>query len=79
MSAIELLHSTLCNALPHIHKKRLTSLCAAVQSACSGASICITELGRNLTSNAHTKHNIKRMDRLVGSRNLWPERKGIYR
>jgi hypothetical protein len=79
MSAIELLHTTLCNALPHIHKKRLTSLCAAVQSACSGASICITELGRNLTSNAHTKHNIKRMDRLVGSHNLWLEKNSIYR
>ena len=78
MSAIELLHNTLTKALPHIHKKRLTSLCSAVQSACSGASICITEMGRFLASNAHTKHNIKRMDRLIGNAHLAYERHEIY-
>jgi hypothetical protein len=78
MSAIELLHSTLSSALPHIHSKRLSSLCAAVQAACSGAAICITEMGRFLASNAHTKHNIKRMDRLIGNAHLGCERHEIY-
>lgn len=38
----------------------------------------ITGIGRHLCSPAHVKHNIKRIDRLVGNRHLLLERKKIY-
>ncbi len=39
----------------------------------------ITELGRNLPTKARTKHNIKRIDRLLGNRHLHKERLAVYR
>ena len=78
MSAFELLHIQLSNALPNMHLTRLTALCTAVVAGLSGAQMCITELGRFLTSSTHIKHNIKRMDRLMGNAHLYRERQTIY-
>ena len=58
MSAFELLHVQLANALPNMHLTRLTALCTAVVAGLSGAQMCITELGRFLISGTHIKHNI---------------------
>ncbi|WP_252360521.1 hypothetical protein, partial [Escherichia coli] len=37
-------------------------------------TLTLTELGRNLPTKARTKHNIKRIDRLLGNRHLHKER-----
>ena len=81
MKVVELLHKNLSNACPQIHNIRLTALISAVTSAISGQQLTVTGLGRNLKSNSKTdtKHDIKRMDRLVGNRHLHAERKNIYR
>lgn len=80
MKAIKLLHKNLLVACPDIHKVRLTALMAGVNSALREHQVTVTSLGRNLKSKSktHTKHDIKRMDRLVGNRHLHAERKDIY-
>ncbi len=81
MKAIELLHKNLSTACSDIHKIRLKSLIAAVTSTITGQELTVTALGRNLKehSKTHTKHDIKRMDRLIGNQHLHAERKDIYR
>lgn len=80
MKEVKLLHKSLSTACPNIHAVRLNALTAAVASSISGQQVTVTWLGRNLKtySNTDTKHDIKRMDRLIGNEHLHDERKGIY-
>lgn len=81
MKAIKLLHKNLSSACPKIHDIRLKALMAAVLSTIKGQQLTVTGLGRNLKSHSNTvtKHDIKRMDRLIGNHHLHAERKDIYR
>ena len=54
------------------------ALAAAVSALISGACLTVTALGRRLNSPARTKHNIKRMDRLMSNSHLHAERKRLY-
>lgn len=78
MHAISILHRTLCTCCPHIHARRLTSLCSAVQSAIAGSPLALSSLGRGLPGPASIKHNIKRVDRLLGNHALHGELPMIY-
>jgi len=80
MKAVKLLHKKLATACPDMHDIRLKSLIAGVTSASTEHQVTVTGLGRNLKScsKTHTKHDIKRMDRLIGNPHLHAERKGIY-
>jgi len=80
MKAIELLHEKLSTACPDMHDMRLKALIAGVTSALTEHQLTVTGLGRNLKSysKTHTKHDIKRMDRLIGNPYLHSERKEIY-
>ncbi len=53
---------------------------AGVNSALVNRQITVTGLGRNLKSysKTSTKHDIKRMDRLIGNKYLQQERPSIY-
>ncbi len=44
-----------------------------------GRRLTLTELGRSLPGPARVKHNIKRIDRLLGNPHLVAERMGLYR
>lgn len=81
MKATQLLHKNLSNACPDIHSVRLSALFAAVNSAITKQQVTVTALGRNLRSysKTDTKHDIKRMDRIVGNQHLHAERKIIYK
>lgn len=80
MKASQLLHKNLSTACPDIHNVRLTAVIAAVNSAITHHQVTVTGLGRNLKSysKTSTKHDIKRMDRIVGNPHLHSERKTIY-
>lgn len=80
MKAIKLLHKNLSTACPDIHEMRLKALMAGVSSALTEHQVTVTGLGRNLKSfsKTKTKHDIKRMDRLIGNKHLLVERKAIY-
>ncbi len=80
MKASKLLHKKLSTACPDMHDMRLKALIAGVTSALTEHQLTVTGLGRNLKSysKTHTKHDIKRMDRLIGNPHLHSERKEIY-
>ncbi|WP_198265403.1 IS4 family transposase [sulfur-oxidizing endosymbiont of Gigantopelta aegis] len=80
MKATQLLHKKLLSACPDMHKIRLKALIAGVNSAISEHQVTVTGLGRNLRahSKTKTKHDIKRMDRLIGNIHLHNERKDLY-
>jgi len=61
MKATQLLHKKLLSACPDIHKIRLKTLIAGVNSAISEHQVTVTGLGRNLRahSKTKTKHDIK--------------------
>ncbi|QSX35545.1 IS4 family transposase [Shewanella avicenniae] len=79
MRDVTILHDLLKNQCPKIHQKRLNSLMIAVQSLLEGQRLSLTELGRNITGRVAAKHNIKRIDRLLGNPALHQERLDIYR
>ncbi len=72
MKASELLHKKLSTACPDMHDMKLNTLIAGVTSALTEHQLTVTGLGRNLKSysKTHTKHDIKRMDRLIGNSHL---------
>jgi len=80
MKATQLLHKKLISACPDMHKIRLKALIAGVNSALSEHQVTVTGLGRNLRehSKTKTKHDIKRMDRLIGNKHLHNERKDLF-
>ena len=79
MRDVSILHEILKYQCPNIHKKRLASLMVAVKSLLDGQQLSLTELGRNISGNVAAKHNIKRIDRLLGNTSLYRERFDVYR
>jgi len=73
-----MVHRALASCCPHVHAKRLTCLCAAAQAAATGSYLSLSELGRGLSGPARIKHNIKRIDRLLGNAALHVELPQLY-
>lgn len=78
MHAVQLLHTHLQEACPEIHTKRLHTLIAAVCTLTRACCLTVTALGRALDSATSAKHNIKRIDRLVGNPHLLCECPRLY-
>jgi hypothetical protein len=78
MHALAIVQQLLRTRCPHIHAGRLTVILAAVSAAVRSRRLTLTELGRALLGPAHVKHNIKRIDRLLGNRHLAAERGDLY-
>ena len=51
----------------------------ATRSVLSGSDLTLTKLGRRLETNTSVKHAIKRVDRLLGNRQLHREKDDIYK
>lgn len=78
MHALSILHRILSARLPEIHAKRLASLLAAVEAVVSGSRLTLSDLGRGLSGPVAVKHNIKRIDRLLGNGSLHAETPKLY-
>ena len=78
MHALTILHRILYASLPEIHAKRLTCLLAAVEAVVSGSRLTLSDLGRGLSGSVAVKHNIKRIDRLLGNCSLHTEMPKLY-
>lgn len=61
------------------HATRAAALVRVVRALLTGGKLSLTHLGRSLDGGAHTKHQIKAVDRLLGNRHLHGELDGIYR
>lgn len=79
MHAVKLLHKQLQLACPFIHSKHLTALIDASQALSEDQHLSVTGIGRALNNRTTPKHNIKRIDRLVGNAFLQSERSAIYK
>jgi len=78
MQAVRFLHKAFSQALPNVHARRLTALMSGVAALLRGQRLTLTCLGRSLPSTAYVKHSIKRVDRLLGNRQLQLERPLFY-
>jgi hypothetical protein len=78
MHALTILHRILSASLPQIHAKRLTSLLAAVDAVVKGSRLTLSDMGRGLSGTVAVKHNIKRIDRLLGNSVLHTEMPRLY-
>jgi hypothetical protein len=61
------------------HAARAATITRVVRALLTGGKLSLTHLGRNLVGQAHVKHQIKAVDRLLGNAHLQRERDGIYR
>ena len=78
MHAVQLLHKHLQRACPTIHSKRLKALICATKTLSENHHLSITGIGRAMPGRTSPKHNIKRVDRLVGNVWLQAERLELY-
>jgi Transposase DDE domain len=78
MHAITILHRILFTSFPEIHAKRLASLLAAVEAVVTGSRLTLSDMGRGLSGTVAVKHNIKRIDRLLGNDSLHTEIPKLY-
>tara|TARA_B110001454_G_C12680735_1_gene417934 strand:- start:66 stop:1316 length:1251 start_codon:yes stop_codon:yes gene_type:complete len=78
MQHIELLHKKFAKEFPFIHKTRLNCLMSACAAATTSNTLCLTGLGRNLSTPTKTSSNIEKMNRLLGNQHLQSERGFFY-
>lgn len=79
MCELDILHDSLYQFCPELHLKRLNSLTLDCHALLESKTLTLTKLGRNLPTKARTKHNTKRIERLLGNRHLHKERLAVYR
>lgn len=79
MCELDILHDSLYQFSPELHLKRLNSLTLDCHALLESKTLTLTKLGRNLPTKARTKHNTKRIERLLGNRHLHKERLAVYR
>jgi hypothetical protein len=78
MHVLTILHRILSTSFPEIHAKRLASLLAAVEVVVTGSRLTLSDMGRGLSGPVAVKHNIKRIDRLLGNNLLHTEISKLY-
>ncbi len=78
MQVLKLLHEMSSDALYVVHLRRRLSVWAAVGGVLRGRRLWLTHIGRSLDSGTSEKHAIKRVDRLLGNRQLAGERLQWY-
>lgn len=78
MHLTELLHKTLEEELPHVHKTRLGNLTAACEATLGSNTLYLTGLGRALVTSNKESSNIQKIDRLLGNGLLQAERESFY-
>lgn len=77
MQATLLLQNQIRNSC-EIHSKRLEALFAGVQGLLNSSKLTVVNLGRGIENNVKVKHNINRMNRLVGNQKLHDNRIELY-
>ena len=70
METVKLLHNYLLKSCPNMHSARRKCLLYAVESGLSNQRLTLTSLGRNGSGNIKVKNKIKKIDRLLGNKNL---------
>lgn len=79
MHAMGLLSRWLDDCTVIRHRARAGALKKGVESVLKGGKLSLTHLGRNRSGDAHVKHQIKAIDRLLGNSHIHAEREAMYR
>ena len=79
MRAVKSIQQFLNSSLESVHKYRIRALFWAVCSLLAGGRLSLTGLGRSARGRTSPKHNIKRVNRLLGNRLLHQQTDTIYR
>ncbi len=64
--------------MPQIHQKRINSLMVATESIHDCNQLSLIQLDRDIIGTIAPKHNIKRIDRLLGNVHLAQDKMPIY-
>lgn len=78
MRASRSLRQNLLPLLGEIHEKRREAALGVATSLLHGGRLSLTALGRTMPGDARTKHNIKKVDRLLGNERLHDEHEVFY-
>lgn len=78
MHAVKLLQTMLEKSCPKIHQKRQDCLFEVVTSLINCGKLWISALGRGIHNKTTAKHNIKKVDTLVGNDRLHQEKQMYY-
>jgi len=70
MPATKIIKQKLIKSLQSVHRTRLKSVFFGVDALLRGGRLSLTELGRSASGTVSPKHNIKRIDRLLGNRHI---------
>jgi hypothetical protein len=79
MHAVRLLQMNIEKSCSIIHKKRSQCLVDVVAALIDSGKLWISALGRGIENQTTSKHNIKKVDTLVGNRHLHDEREYLYK
>ncbi len=79
MRAVKSIQQFLNSSLESVHKYRIRALFWAVCSLLVGGRLSLTGLGRSARGRTSPKHNIKRVNRLLGNRLLHEQTDTIYK
>ena len=78
MHPLILLHRWLESTCPFMHRRRLQALLLGVGALLAGQRLTLSDLGRHVPGRGSPRHDIKRIDRLLGNRHLHVERPVVY-
>ena len=78
MHAVKLLQKKIEKSCPNINKQRAQCLFDVVLSLVDWGRLWISALGRSVANQKSPKHNIKKVDCLVGNKKLHKERNCLY-
>ncbi len=78
MRAIRILQRSLSPCLAPIHQKRQQALFSVVEALLGGGRLVASALGRSINTAVAAKHNIKKVDRLLGNHQLHAETTEIF-
>ena len=79
MRATQVLNTHLKKHCQGVHKTRMTALLTLSTALMIGKKLSVTGLGRAICNHTHSKHNIKRADRLIGNVAMNQDRSVIYK
>lgn len=79
MRALDILHRRLTESMEFMHSARWRALWLIAQAVITGEQLWLSALGRSRPGSAHVKHAIKAVDRLLGNRQLFADRRLVYR
>jgi len=79
MRATRILHGVLKKSRIPVHKSRLKSVLFGVDALLTGGHLSCAGLGRRAKTRVKPKHNIKRIDRLLGNSKLHREQRLFFK